>query len=340
MAPPLVALLKWKGAGVQLRILIQRSFCFIFLVLFAGTAYSQPYPARSVRIIVTFPAGGTSDILTRILGQKLSESFGQQVVVDNRAGGSGIIATELAARAAPDGYTLIMGYVGTHAINPALFAKLSYDPVKDFSPISLVAVAPNILVIHPSLPVRSTKELIALAKTKPAQLYFSSAGNGSAPHLAGVLFATMAGVNIVHVPYKGAPQATQDLIAGQVQMQFPTIPVVLPFIKSERLRAVAVTSLKRSPALPELPTIAESGILGYEAVSWYGVLGPAGLPRDVIAKLNTEIGRILRLTDIKDSYATQGAEAEPGTPEQFAGLIKSEIQKWGKVVRDSGAKID
>lgn len=325
---------------MQLRILIQRSFWFIFLVLFGSTAYSQAYPARSVRIIVTFPAGGTSDILTRILGQKLSESFGQQVVVDNRAGGSGIIATELAARAAPDGYTLIMGYVGTHAINPALFAKLSYDPVKDFSPISLVAVAPNILVIHPSLPVRSTKELIALAKTKPAQLYFSSAGNGSAPHLAGVLFATMAGVNIVHVPYKGAPQATQDLIAGQVQMQFPTIPVVLPFIKSERLRAVAVTSLKRSPALPELPTIAESGIRGYEAVSWYGVLGPAGLPHDVIAKLNTEIGRILRLPDIKDSYATQGAEAEPGTPEQFAGLIKSEIQKWGKVVRDSGAKID
>ena len=325
---------------MQLRILIQRSFWFIFLVLFGSTAYSQAYPARSVRIIVTFPAGGTSDILTRILGQKLSESFGQQVVVDNRAGGSGIIATELAARAAPDGYTLIMGYVGTHAINPALFAKLSYDPVTDFSPISLVAVAPNILVIHPSLPVRSTKELIALAKTKPAQLYFSSAGNGSAPHLAGVLFATMAGVNIVHVPYKGAPQATQDLIAGQVQMQFPTIPVVLPFIKSERLRAVAVTSLKRSPALPELPTIAESGIRGYEAVSWYGVLGPAGLPHDVIAKLNTEIGRILRLPDIKDSYATQGAEAEPGTPEQFAGLIKSEIQKWGKVVRDSGAKID
>ena len=325
---------------MQLRILIQRSFWFIFLGLFAGTAYSQAYPARSVRIIVTFPAGGTSDILTRILGQKLAESFGQQVVVDNRAGGSGIIASEFAARAAPDGYTLIMGYVGTHAINPALFAKLSYDPVKDFAPVSLVAVAPNILVIHPSLPVKSTKELIALAKKKPGQLLFSSAGNGSAPHLAGVLFGTMAGVNIVHVPYKGAPQATQDLIAGQVQMQFPTIPVVLPFIKSERLRAVAVTSLKRSPALPELPTIAESGIPAYEAVSWYGVLGPAGLPRDVIAKLNAEIGRILRLPDIRDSYATQGAEAEPGTPEQFAGLIKSEIQKWGKVVRDSGAKID
>lgn len=325
---------------MQLRILIQRSFSFIFLVLFFGTAYSQAYPARSVRIIVTFPAGGTSDILTRILGQKLSESFGQQVVVDNRAGGSGIIASELAAKAAPDGYTLIMGYVGTHAINPALFAKLSYDPIKDFAPVSLVAVAPNILVIHPSLPVKSTKELIALAKKKPGQLLFSSAGNGSAPHLAGVLFGTMAGVNVVHVPYKGAPQATQDLIAGQVQMQFPTIPVVLPFIKSNRLRAVAVTSLKRSPALPELPTIAESGIPAYEAVSWYGVLGPSGLPRDVIAKLNAEIGRILRLPDIRDSYATQGAEAEPGTPEQFAGLIKSEIQKWGKVVRDSGAKID
>lgn len=325
---------------MQLRILIPRSFYFVIPFLFAGAAYSQAFPSKPVRIIVTFPAGGTSDILTRILGQKLSESLGHQVVVDNRAGGSGIIGAELVARAAPDGYTLIMGYVGTHAINPALYAKLSYDPVKDFSPVSLVAVAPNILVIHPSLPVKSTKELIALAKKKPAQLYFSSAGNGSAPHLAGVLFATMAGVNIIHVPYKGAPQATQDLIAGQVQMQFPTIPVVLPFIKSERLRAIAVTSLKRSPALPELPTIAESGIRDYEAVSWYGVLGPAGLPRDVIAKLNMEIGKVLRLPDVNDSYTKQGAEAEPGTPEQFAGLIKSEIQKWGKVVRDSGAKID
>lgn len=319
---------------------IHLGICLVFLLSLAGGAFSQAYPAKSVRIIVTFPAGGTSDILTRILAQKMSESFGQQIVVDNRAGGSGIIASELAARAAADGYTLIMGYVGTHAINPALFAKLPYDPVKDFAPISLVAVAPNILVIHPSLPLRNTRELIALAKSKPGQLYFSSAGNGSAPHLAGVLFATMAGVNIVHVPYKGAPQATQDLIAGQVQMQFPTIPVVLPFIKSGRLRAIAVTSVKRSPALPELQTIAESGLSGYEAVSWYGVLGPAGLPREIVARVNAEIGRILRLADVMESYTAQGADAAPGSPEQFAGLIQSEIQKWGKVVRDSGAKID
>lgn len=325
---------------MQPRSAIHRGICFIFLLALAGGAYPQAYPAKSVRIIVTFPAGGTSDILTRILAQKMSESFGQQVVVDNRAGASGIIAAELAARAAPDGYTLIMGYVGTHAINPALFAKLTYDPVKDFSPISLVAIAPNILVIHPSLPVRSTRELIALAKGKPGELYFSSAGNGSAPHLAGVLFASMAGVKMVHVPYKGAPQATQDLIAGQVQMQFPTIPVVLPLIKAGRLRAIGVTSVKRAPALPELPTIAESGVPGYEAVSWYGVLGPAGLPREIVARMNAEIGRILRQPEIVESFTGQGADAEPGSPEQFAVLIRSEIQKWGKVVRDSGAKID
>ena len=314
-------------------------WALVFGFVCAG-ATAQSFPSKPVRIIITFPAGGTSDILTRTMAPKLAETLGQQVLVDNRPGASGIIASELAARAAPDGHTLIMGYVGTHAINVSLFSKLSYDPVRDFTPIALVAVAPNILVTHPSLPVRSIRELIALAKARPGELYFSSAGNGSAPHLAGVLLATMAGINLVHVPYKGSPQATQDLLAGQVQMQFPTIPVVLPLIKAGRLRAIAVTSLKRTTAFPEWPTVSESGVPGYEAVSWYGLLGPAGLPREIVAKLNGDVVKVLREPEMQQSFSTQGAEPGAGTPEQFASLIRAEIPKWAKVVRDSGARLD
>jgi tripartite-type tricarboxylate transporter receptor subunit TctC len=322
----------------------QRMFCMLLLgfaifVVLAGKGYSQGYPDRPIRIIITFPAGGTSDILTRILSGKLSESLGQSIVVDNRPGGAGIIASELAARSSPDGYTLIMAYVGTHAINPSLFRKLSYDPLRDFTPVALVAVVPNILVVHPSLPVKSVKELIGLAKARPGELFYGSAGNGSAPHLAGVLFTTMANVKIVHVPFKGAPQMNQDLVAGNVQMTFPGMPTVVPFVKSGRLKALAVTSLKRSPAFPNLPTIAET-LPGYEVISWYGIMGPANVPRSVVNKLNAEIVKALNVPDLMEAYRTQGAEPAGGTPESFADLIRTEIAKWAKVVAASGARID
>jgi tripartite-type tricarboxylate transporter receptor subunit TctC len=323
---------------------IKRGFCALLLafcvfVLTAGTGMSQNFPERPIRIIITFPAGGTSDILTRILGNKLSERFGQPIVVDNRPGAAGIIACELAAKATPDGYTLIMGYVGTHAINASLFRKLSYDPVKDFTPISLVGVVPNIVVVHPSLPANNIKELIDLAKTRSGKIFYGSAGNGSAPHLAGVLFNTMANLDIIHVPFKGAPQMTQDLLAGNVQMTFPGMPTVVPLVKSGRLKALAVTSLKRSPAFPDLPTISET-LPGYEVISWYGVMGPADVPRDVVRKLNAEIVRALSLPDLKQDYAKLGAESSGGTPEAFAELIKAEIIKWAKVVKASGARAD
>jgi tripartite-type tricarboxylate transporter receptor subunit TctC len=310
------------------------------VALFGSAVFAQQFPSKPVQIVVPFPPGGTADILARVLGQKMSASLGQQIVVDNRSGAGGIIATEYVARAPADGYTLLMGYVGTHAINASLYSKLPYDPIKDFSPISLVATAPNVLVVYPGLPARSVKEIIALAKSEPGSIAFSSAGNGTAPHLAGVLFANMAGINLLHVPYKGAPQATQDLIAGLVQMQFPSIPVVRSFIESGRLRAIAVTGLKRSSALPNVPTVAESGVPGYEVVSWYGVLGPAGLPRGIVSKLHSEITKALQLPDVLRFFAAQGAEAAPSSPEQFAELIRSDITKWAQVVRASGARID
>lgn len=312
----------------------------VFIYLLSPTVgHAQNYPDRPIRIIITFPAGGTSDILTRILGSKLSEALGQPIVVDNRPGAAGIIASELAAKASPDGYTLIMGYVGTHAINASLFRKLSYDPVKDFTPVALVGVVPNILVVHPSLPAKNVKELLALAKARPGDLFYGSAGNGSAPHLAGVLFSRMANVNIVHVPFKGAPQMTQDLLAGNVQMTFPGMPTVVPYIKSGRLKALAVTSLKRSPAFPHLPTIAET-LPGYEVISWYGIMGPARLPRGIVEKLNASIVKALSLPDLRQEYAKLGADAAGGTPEAFAELIRNEISKWAKVVEASGARVD
>lgn len=312
----------------------------VFIYLLSPTVgHAQNYPDRPIRIIITFPAGGTSDILTRILGSKLSEALGQPIVVDNRPGAAGIIASELAAKASPDGYTLIMGYVGTHAINASLFRKLSYDPVKDFTPVALVGVVPNILVVHPSLPAKNVKELLALAKARPGDLFYGSAGNGSAPHLAGVLFSRMANVNIVHVPFKGAPQMTQDLLAGNVQMTFPGMPTVVPYIKSGRLKALAVTSLKRSPAFPQLPTIAET-LPGYEVISWYGIMGPARLPRGIVEKLNASIVKALSLPDLRQEYAKLGADAAGGTPEAFAELIRNEISKWAKVVEASGARVD
>ena len=302
-----------------------------------GTA---SYPAKPVRLVVPFPAGGTTDILARAVAQRLSEAWGRQVIVDNRPGAGGNIGSDLVAKAAPDGYTLLMGTVGTHAINPSLYKNMPYDHVKDFAPVILVAGVPNVLVVNPSLPVHSVPELIAYAKANPGKLNFASSGNGTSIHLSGELFKAMTGVEMTHVPYKGSAPALTDLIGGQVQLMFDNLPSSLPFIKAGKLRALAVTSGARAAALPDLPTLAESGLPGFEASSWFGVLAPAGTPRDIVAKLNGAIAGWLASPEAKEKLLAQGAIAAGGTPEDFARHIGAETSKWAKVVKVSGAHID
>ena len=310
------------------------------LALVATAASAQTYPTKPIRLVVPFPPGGATDILARDVAQKLTEAWGQQVIVDNRPGAGGNIGSELVAKAAPDGYTLEMGTVGTHAINASLYAKMPYDHVKDFAPVILVAGVPNVLVVNPALPANSVAELIAYAKANPGKLNFASSGNGTSIHLSGELFKFMAGVQMTHVPYKGSAPALQDLIGGQVQLMFDNLPPSLPQIKAGKLRALAVTSLARAPALPDVPTMAEAGLPGYEASSWFGVLAPAGTPPAIVAKLNAEIARWLATPEAKEKLSKQGANAAGGTPEDFAKHIAAETAKWAKVVKDSGAKID
>lgn len=304
-----------------------------------GLAQAQGYPGKPIRIVVPFPPGGGTDIVARILTQKLSESFGANFVIDNRAGAGGSIGTEMVAKAPPDGYTL--GIVsGSHAINPGLYSKLPFDAVRDFAPVTMLVSGPGLLVVHPSLPVKTVKELIALAKGKPGQLNYASAGNGTPPHLAGELFKSMAGVDLVHVPYKGNTPAFVDLISGQVSLSFPTIPSALPHVQAGRLRALAVTSRKRSAVMPQLPTIAESGLPGYDTSSWFGMLAPAGTPREIVRKLQQESAKVLQLRDVREKLLSQGLEPVGSTPEEFAATIESEIAKWAKVVKASGARVE
>ena len=308
----------------------------------AGSALGQApaYPAKPIRLVVPFPPGGATDILARDVAQKLTEAWGQSVVVDNRPGAGGNIGAELVAKAAPDGYTLLMGTVGTHAINASLYAKMPYDHIKDFAPVILVAGVPNVLVVNPALPVNSVAELIAYAKANPGKLNFASSGNGTSIHLSGELFKVMAGVQMTHVPYKGSAPAVQDLISGQVQLMFDNLPPSLPQIKAGKLRALAVTSTTRAPALPDVPTMAEAGLPGFEASSWFGVLAPAGTPPAIVAKLNAEIAKWLATPEAKERLSKQGANAAGGSPEDFVKHIAAETTKWAKVVKDSGAKID
>jgi tripartite-type tricarboxylate transporter receptor subunit TctC len=298
------------------------------------------YPTKPVRLVVPFPAGGTTDILARAVAQKLSAAWGRQMIVDNRPGAGGNIGSDLVAKSAPDGYTLLMGTVGTHAINPSLYKNMPYDHVKDFAPVILVAGVPNVLVVNPSLPVHSVPELIAYAKANPGKLNFASSGNGTSIHLSGELFKAMTGVEMTHVPYKGSAPALTDLIGGQVQLMFDNLPSSLPFIKAGKLRALAVTSGARAAALPNLPTLAESGLPGFEASSWFGVLAPAGTPRDIVAKLNGAIAGWLASPEAKEKLLAQGAIAAGGAPDDFARHIGAETSKWAKVVKASGAHID
>jgi tripartite-type tricarboxylate transporter receptor subunit TctC len=310
------------------------------LALSTATHSQTTFPNKPVRIVVPFPAGGTTDILARAAAQKLSETWAQPVIVDNRPGAGGNIGAELVAKAPPDGYTLLMGTVGTHAINSSLYPKMPYDHVKDFVPVILVAGVPNALVVHPSLPVNSVQELIAYAKANPGKLNFASSGSGTSIHLSGELFKVMTGVQMAHIPYKGSAPAVTDLVGGQVQLMFDNLPSSLPFIKAGKLRALAVTSAARSPALPDVPTIAESGVPGFEASSWFGLLAPAGTPRDVVAKINADTAKWLASPDAKEKLAAQGAAAAGGSPEDFAKHIQAETAKWARVVKESGAKVE
>jgi len=320
--------------------MLQRWAVGAVLVLLATGAWGQAYPAKPIRLVVPFPAGGTTDILARAVGQKLTEAWGQPVVVDNRPGAGGNIGSELVAKAAPDGYTLLMGTVGTHAINASLYAKMPYDHIKDFAPVILVAGVPNVLVVNPAVPVNSVQELIAYAKANPGRLNFASSGSGTSIHLSGELFKVMAGVQMTHIPYKGSSPALQDLIGGQVQLMFDNLPSALPQIKGGKLRALAVTSATRAAALPDVPTVAEAGLPGFEASSWFGVLAPAGTPVAIIARLNAEIAKWLASPEAREKLAGQGANAAGGSPEDFAKHIAAETAKWQKVVKESGAKVD
>ena len=315
------------------------TFAFVLGILPAD-ALAQSYPSRPVRLVVPFPAGGTTDILARAMAEKLSGALGQQFVVDNRPGAGGNIGSDIVAKSQPDGYTLLMGTVGTHAINPSLYPKMPYDHVKDFVPVVLVAGVPNVLVVNPTVPAKTVAELIALAKEKPGTINFASSGNGTSIHLSGELFKLLAGVQIAHVPYKGSAPALTDLIGGQVQIMFDNLPSALPHIKGGKLRALAVTSSKRAPALPDLPTIAESGVAGFEASSWFGILAPAATPRDIVQRINAEANKALHAPDMREKLLAQGAEAVGNSPEFFADYIRTETVKWAKVVKDSGARVD
>jgi tripartite-type tricarboxylate transporter receptor subunit TctC len=303
-------------------------------------AQAAPWPTKPITIIVPFSAGGTTDIVARLAGQALSQELGQSVIVENKPGAGGNIGAQQVARSAPDGYTLVMGTVGTHAINPSLYKKMPYDHLKDFAPISRVANVPNILVANPSQPYKTVPELIAYAKANPDKVSFASSGNGTSIHLAGELFKTMTGVQMQHVPYKGSAPALADLMGGQTQVMFDNLPSAIAFVRSGKLRPIAVTTAKRSPELPELPTIAESGVPGFDASSWFGLLAPAGTPPAVVKRIDDALIKAMATTDLKKKIEAQGGEPVAETPAQFAAFIQSETAKWAKVVQASGASVD
>ncbi len=298
------------------------------------------FPNKPITIVVPFSAGGTTDILARLVGQYLTTELGQPVVVDNKAGAGGNIGGALAAKAPADGYTLFMGTVGTHAINAALYKKMPFDHIKDFAPLSRVANVPNLLVAHPAEPYKTVPEMIAYAKAHPGKINFGSPGNGASPHLSGELFKSMAKVNLTHIPYKGSAPAVSDLLGNQISIMFDNMPSVIPHVRSGKLRAIAITTAKRSPELPDVPTIAEAGVPGYEAVSWFGLFAPAATPAPVLAKISAALAKVLANPEVQKKISAQGGETVNETPAQFATFIRAETTKWGKVVKESGASVD
>ncbi len=312
----------------------------LITVLGVATACAQGYPSRAIRVIVPFPPGGGNDVLGRIVCQKLSEQLRQQLVMDNRGGAGGIVGVEMAARAAPDGYTLLIGGNGPIAIVPNAYAKVPYDPVRDFAPISLFAIAPSVLVTPWSLPAKSVQDLIALAKARPGQLNFGSGGTGTPPHLAGELFRIMADIDVVHVPYKGVPAGLIDVVAGRVQFFFSSIPSGLPLVRDRKVKALAVTSLKRSAIVPDMPTIAEKGVPGYESVNWYSILAPAGTPPAIIARLHADTVKAIGAPEMRKRLLELGAEGVTNSPAELALYVRSEVAKWGKVIRAAGIKME
>ena len=305
----------------------------------AAVVFAQTYPSKPIRLIVPFPPGGGTDLIARNIAHKLGENLGQQIIVDNRAGAAGNLGTELAAKSAPDGYTLLL-LSGTQAVNATLFKKLPYDLVRDFAAISQVAAAPLLLVTHPSLPVKSVNQLVVLARSRPGQLNYASGGNGTGPHIAMELFAASTRVKMVHVPYKGNGPAVIDVVGGQCQLMFANLTGVLTAVQAGRLRALAVSSLKRSPLLPAVPTVAEAGIAGYEVVQWFGLVAPAGIMPEIIARLHAEIAKVLDMREFRDVLARDGAEPVKRSPEEFAAFIKSEIAKWADLIRKSGTQLE
>jgi tripartite-type tricarboxylate transporter receptor subunit TctC len=312
----------------------------LVFALACSLAYGQAYPSKPVRLLVPFSAGGTTDVLARLVGQKLAESLGQQVIIDNRPGANGNLGTEMVAKAPADGYTIALIFDGTIAINPAVYRKLPFDPQKDLAPIGNVAQLPLIMVVHPGVPARNLAEFVAHAKANPGRINYSSAGPGSTGHLTGELLKVRAGIDLVHISYKGGGQAVQDLLGGQIQMLLTGFPTAEGHLKGGKLRALAFSSAQRVATAPEVPTFAESGYPGFVVASWYGLFAPAGTPREIVRRLNADLNRILQAADVRERLSTLGVEPTGGTPEQFAETIKVDTARWAKVVSDAGIRID
>jgi tripartite-type tricarboxylate transporter receptor subunit TctC len=323
-----------------MKTLLRFTILLVAVASAAGPVAAQSYPAKPIRMIIGFPPGGGTDIIGRIVAQRMSEGLKQQILPDNRGGASGQIGAELTAKAPPDGYTIMMAHIAAMSILPSLYPKLPYDPVRDFSPISLVAISPQLVVTHPSLPVKNIKELIALAKARPGEILYASVGIGTVQHLAGELFNLQAGVKMVHVPFKGGGPSALNLVAGHVQLSFDVIPVVISHVKAGKLRPIAVTSEKRTALMPEVPTVNESGLKGFDLSTWWGLVAPASVSKDVIARLHGETVKALRLSGVKELIAANGADTVGSSPEEFASFIRNERAKYARIVKEANVKLE